>query len=149
MIPIIALLKIKFNIVTIILILPLSIFSIYILVIAPITSRIIINDDIQIIIPPYVNETIKLEYIDSIYILNWKDNTDFTPVVRKPGISIGSYKAGRFNLMNGSSAIVLSSTSKVVAIKYNDKYALLAPNDFDDFFNNLAETYYRDINERR
>ncbi|GAA0177484.1 hypothetical protein SH2C18_07100 [Clostridium sediminicola] len=75
-------------------------------------------------------------------VIDWNEEKEYQPNKRILGTGTGSYKEGKFKLANGESALVYTNSTKVLLVELEDKYLLLAPDNFDDFVQNFDQNIF-------
>ena len=77
---------------------------------------------------------IKWETIDESFIVDDLKNSEYRPVLRTNGYSLGDVRFGWFKLKNGKSAqVVLQIRTKCLVVFSGNKTYLFGPEDFDTF----------------
>jgi|Deesub1362A_J573_1020465.scaffolds.fasta_scaffold00035_27 hypothetical protein len=104
---------------------------VYLSFIAPAQTRVVVGDALEVHTPPYARETVEQAEILGAFVVDWQDDQSFQPKRKINGAAFGGYRAGRFKLKNGSHAVIMAAGTKVLVIELEDKYLLLAPDDFD------------------
>ncbi|MEA1893706.1 MAG: PH domain-containing protein [Euryarchaeota archaeon] len=99
------------------------IIFIYMSLIAPAQTKVVLDDDILIVnIPPYGHEIVKKEEIWRIYMVDIEYDKNLRPKSKKFGEGTRSYKKGWYKLVNGRDAIIMTTGTKVVCLELDDKY---------------------------
>ena len=138
--------KLRYMLPPIILFIVLSSIMGYILYGINTTSISIENEDKLIINAPiaFVWKSIDRDEIARAYIVDWRENTDYSPSIRNLGIQANNYRIGHFTLSNGLQAIIISNRSEVLVIETkNGESILLGPNDFEEFTEALNAILHR------
>lgn len=97
--------------------------------------RISIEEDyITIEAPPaFISTSIAWDEIEKTYIIDWKVENDYQPVMRELGIEFLDYRVGRFTLSNGVSAIILATDSRNLVIQTRDgRLFMISLEEFDE-----------------
>jgi hypothetical protein len=97
----------------------------------PAQPRVVVGEVLEVHTPPYARVTAAPAEILGAFVVDWRDERSFRPKWRTGGVAFGGYRVGRFKLENGSPAVIMASGTKVLVIELEDKYLLLAPDDFD------------------
>ena len=118
------------------------IIFIYVSLIAPAQTKVVLDDDTLIVnIPPYGHEIVKKEEIRRIYVVDIEYDENLRPKSKKFGEGARSYKKGWYKLANGRDAIMMTTGTKVVCLELDGKYIMLSPDRFDDFVEELNEKF--------
>ncbi|ADB57611.1 PH domain-containing protein [Archaeoglobus profundus] len=107
----------------------------YFFIVAPYQTSIVLNDQIEVIAPPYAHESISKDVVLKSYVADIGRDENLRPVLRVGGTSFGSYKVGWFKLKNGKTALIVATQSRVVCFELKDKIVMISPNDFERFVN--------------
>jgi len=87
---------------------------------------------------------IKWEMIDESFIIDDLKNSDYNPVLKINGYSLGNVGLGWFKLENGESArVVLQTRTKCLVVRSGSKIYLFGPENFDSFI--YAVDMYIDV----
>lgn len=124
-------------------------FMIWLLIIVPSNAGITIeNDELKINIPLSAEITVARKDVASCKVVDWNQDTDYKPLLRTFGTSLGDYRIGNFKLKNGKSAKLLAIGEKAVVIELKNENHLLvlAPKDFDGFVKVIDENFVKVIN---
>lgn len=117
----------------------------YVFFIAPSQTNVIIDDTISVNTPPYAKAVIQREDIINVYVADWATDGELEPARRTNGTAMGNYRLGKFKLKNGESAIIMANSTRVLCIELEDKYLLLAPDNFEEFTAKIAEFTGREL----
>jgi cell division protein FtsW (lipid II flippase) len=118
------------------------IIFIYVSLIAPAQTKVVLDDDILIVsIPPYGHEIVKKEEIRRICVVDLEYDENLRPKSKKFGEGTRNYKKGWYKLANGRDAIMMTTGTKAVCLELDDKYIMLSPDRFDDFVEELNEEF--------
>jgi len=117
------------------------ILFIYLSFIAPIQTNVVLNDRLELYIPPYARETIQKEEILRAYVIDLEHNESLQPKYHTFGAGMGNYKMGWFKLTNGKDAIMMTTGTKVVCLELEDKYIMLSPDNLNEFIEELNEEF--------
>jgi len=104
-------------------------FMVYDIFISSEESRVMIGENLKVHTPPYAREIVQ------------REEQDLRPKIRTGGTALGGYRVGNFKLANGRSALIMANDTRVVAIELEDKYLLLAPDDFERFVIELNDRF--------
>lgn len=76
------------------------------------------------------------------FIVDWRQESGFKPVLRTAGTSIDNYNVGWYVLANGKNTLPLSSSSVNLVLETREGYyVLLSPPDFDRFINEFEQLF--------
>jgi len=76
------------------------------------------------------------------FIVDWRQESGFKPVLRTAGASIDNYNVGWYVLANGKKALLLSLSSvNLVLETHEGYYVLLSPPDFDMFISEFEQLF--------
>lgn len=113
----------------------------YLSLISPLQAKVVLDDTLEVSIPPYAHEIIQKDEILRAYVVDLEKNESLRPKYKKIGGGMGNSKMGKYKLTNGKDAIVMTTGTKVVCLELEEKYILLSPNRFDDFVDELNEKF--------
>ncbi|MBC7115350.1 MAG: hypothetical protein PWR13_1225 [Archaeoglobi archaeon] len=117
---------------------------VYLLILAPLQTSVKVGEGfLELNIPPYASKKIEREEVLRAYVVDWKENESLKPVLRTGGVSFLSYKAGWFRLKNGASALLMTSSSRVLCLELEDELILIAPDNFEKFIDEVNNRFIR------
>ncbi len=113
----------------------------YFILILPMQAKVVLDETLEVNIPPYVHEIIYKDEIIRGTVVDLEHNESLRPKYQKFGGGLGSSKMGWYKLTNGKDAIMMTTGTRVVCLELEDKYILLSPDRFDDFVDELNEKF--------
>ncbi len=112
----------------------------YLTVLAPRQTHVAVSDGVIRVNPaPAAAFDVTGDRIVAAYIADWMETGEVAPVKRTAGSTSGSYRTGNFRIRNGSPAILVARGTRVLVLELDDRYVLLAPDDFELFVSDFNE----------
>jgi hypothetical protein len=113
---------------------------IWLLIWAPLSTRVDVGDDIFIRIPPYSRRRILPSDIKSARVTGFDKSPELKPILRTGGTSIGKYYVGNFWLAKRAKAVfMVKQHDSFVALETSDHWFILGPDDLEGFISALKE----------
>ncbi len=88
---------------------------------------------------PYGKKVFNLDTLEKVSIIDLDKTSEFSPVWRTFGMSLGSYHIGKYKLNSDVVGLMIVNKDKPVVLKEKDKVAIITPKRQEAFIRELQE----------
>ena len=128
---------------------PLLALYFYFLVVLPGRARIILGPGrMALEARPFLDDVIERDAIEAAHVASIRKDQRLTPVDKKNGVSVRSYRLGIQTLPGDKEGRFAAASDRALYIAAGGRHYLLAPGDFDEFVDTFSQAMETNVPDK-